>query len=674
SSDLAYTGPASAQSYSSGYYGLANISYTSGPTTIVRGDSGAQVAATTNAPIAPGDYVATGPGFAELQFDGSSMLRLANNTQVRLGNMSPGSREIQVANGTVVLAVLSGNSGSAQIDTPSATVRPNQNGDYRVSVLGNGETLVTVRRGSATVSSANGTQTLRPGETFVSNGNSVAMQSPVGFDSFDQFNASRDQNAVTAYNANPYISPQLAGYSNLANYGQWQNVPGYGYAWAPNNQSQSNFAPYQNGQWVWEPGYGYTWVDNSPYGYTTSHYGTWFNNSNYGGWLWQPPSSQYQTSSTSLASAFLPAAVSFFLNGGNGLDLTSLLGMLAAGTSNNYGNADIGWIPLAPGEQYRPWYGQNYSYPTTSYSTVPSVTNIYNYYTNARYYRGVTMVPLSSWRSGRFTTRIVPRPGAIRRIALIRGAVPIVPTTSNLRYRAAAVARPVVLVRTFRAPRLAARAAITSRIAFQTQRARIAAIASAHPRMVTFHSAPAKVTRPIYHPVAHAQIHLAPLAPVRSSVKTAAVHTRAKPAVHAQAKAVVRKESKPVFHAQAKPVVRRQTTPVINVRPKEVPRSEVRTVKPMVPVHHNTAPVQRPVMHPVPTVVHRAPAATIIRTPAPIVHRTVPLERPAMHPAPPVVRSAPRVVPGPRVVPAAKPVPKPEQKPKEHPSPHPVRP
>jgi hypothetical protein len=638
---LGYVSHASAQPYSNGYYGLADISYLGGPTTIVRGDSGAQVAATINAPVGPGDYVVTGPGFAEMQFDGSTMLRLASNSQVRLVNMAPGSREVQVASGTAQLAVLSGQSGNTQIDTPTATVQSNQIGDYRVTVPGSGETLVTVRRGSATVSSSSGSQNLTPGGTLVCYGNSTSMQNAVAFDSFDQFNSSRDQAAVTAYNANPYISPQLAGYSNLASYGQWQNVPGYGYAWAPNSQYQSNYPPYQNGQWVWEPGYGYTWVDNSPYGYTTSHYGTWFNNPNYGGWLWQPPATQYQNSSLSLVSAFVPAAVSFFLTGGN------LQGMLGSnGYSNNYGNADIGWIPLAPGEQYQPWYGQNYSYPTTTYSTVPNITNIYNYYTNAYYYRGVTMVSVNSWRNGNFANRIVPQPAQIRQMALIRGAIPVVPTASNLRYRTTTAAHPVVLARTFTAPRLAARAPVTTHIAFVTQRARIAAIASAHPHVVTFHPAPAKVTPPVYHPVARAPVHLAPLAPVRTTVKTTTSHPQPKPVAKPQAKPVVHTKAKPVVHPQA-PVV---------------PREPAHSAATPVPAHHEAAPVQHPATHTIPEVAHPAQSVAPVHQATPVAHPAAPVERPATRPAKPAA-TPPGHAAAP-VAPSEKPTAKPTKSPR----------
>jgi len=644
----AWATPAMAQNYNYGGPGVANVSVANGGVVIVRGDSGAQVAATINAPLVPGDYIATSSGSdAEVQFDGASMLRLANNTQVRIVNLSPGSREVQLAAGTVDLAQLQGGS-SAQIDTPQLTVRPNQNGDYRVTVLGNGETLVTVRSGAATVSSANGSQTLTPGSTLVANGSYISMQNAVGFDSFDQFNNSRDQGVASAYNSNPYLSPQLAGYSNLSNYGQWQNVPGYGYAWSPNNQSQNNFAPYSNGQYVWEPGYGYTWVDNAPYGYTTSHYGTWFNNQNYGGWNWQPPAYQNQNTSASLASAFLPAVVQFFLNGGNGSSVGGLGNILGGltGLLGNSSNANIGWIPLAPGETYQPWYGQNYTYPTTVLTNVPNYTNLYSTYSNARYYGGVTMIPVSAWRTGNFQRRVVVRPQALRRIVLIRGAVPVVPTTSNLHYTVRTVSRPVMLSRTFASRRLAARAPVVSRTSFATQQARIRSIASVRPKVVALPARPVRIAHPVYHYTAHAPVHVMVIKPVARSVthRTAPV---AKPVAHKAAPAM-----KPAVVHHAAPVAKPVTHPAPVAKP--VTHQAAPVVKPAV-IHH-AAPVAKPVVHPAPVakpVVHPAPVAK------PVVH-PAPVARPVTHPAAPVAK------------PAAKPAAHPEGKPAGHPHPKPT--
>ncbi len=691
---LLHASPANAQAYNGG---VAEVSVANGNVSIVRGDSGAQAAATVNAPLVPGDYLSTGPGStAEVQFDGASMLRVGSNSQVRLIDLSPGSREAQIGVGTVDLAELQGG-GGAQIDTPSVAVRPNQNGDVRVSVNGNGQTAVTVRSGSATVSSGSGSQTLTPGSTLVASGPysnpSINMQGAIGFDSFDQYNMSRDQAIASAYNSNPYLSPQLAGYSNLSNYGTWQNVPGYGEAWAPSNQSQNNFAPYQNGQWVWEPGSGYTWVDNAPYGYAVTHYGSWFNNQNYGGWLWQPPAYQDQSTSNALASAWLPAVVSFFLNGGSGVDLGSLLsGGFSALNGGNYGNnTDIGWIPLAPGEQYQPWYGTNYSYPATQLTSVPTVTNINNYYTNARYYRGVTMVPVNSWRTGDFRHYTSTRAQELRHVYLIRGSVPVVPTTANLHYTATRVSRPVTLSHVFTAPRFAAKAP-AAHVSFATQQAHIRAISVAKPKVVPISELHRVTAHPVYHPVKRAEVHVtamkpvapkttapkapapkhetAPKAPAHSSTTTTSVtHPAPAPKPFEHTKPAPKPEAKPAAKPEAKPV--QHPKPVTNENPVTHTAPAAKPV-----MHHETAPLARPEPAAKP-ITHTAPAAK------PVVHQAPPA--PAVHPAAeakPVPHEAPVARPVTHPAPAVKPASHPEpaktapktteEKPAVHPTARPV--
>jgi len=629
---FASAAPALAQSYP-GAPGVANVSVANGYVTIVRGDSGAQVAATINAPLMPGDYIATGAGSdAEVQFDGISMLRLAQSTQVRFVNLDPSSREMQLASGTIDLAELQGADGSPQIDTPSLTLRPSQSGDYRVSVLGNGQTLVTVRSGEAAIATGAGWQTLTPGSTLVAYGPysnpSTVMQGAIAWDSFDQFNASRDHSMVSAYNSNPYLAPTLAGYSNFANYGQWQNVPGYGYAWAPNNQSQTNFAPYQNGQWVWEPGYGYTWVANEPWGYAPSHYGSWLYRANYGGWLWQPPAYQTQTTSASLASAWLPALVTFFLTGNNGGNTGGLLSGLLGGLLGNsgypsyYNNASIGWIPLAPGEQYQPWYGQNASYPASTVANVTNITNIYNYYGNARYYGGIMMVPISAWRAGNFRHTQLVRSQRLKQIVLIRGAIPIVPTTANLHCSSVTVVKhPVVLSRTFITERFAAKAPVLTRFSFKTQQVQIQRIASIRPKIVSL-PAHIVIAHPVYHPVLHPLIHALTIA------KPAVHRTVAKPVLH---KALI---TKPVLHKTivTKPVLHKAmiTKPVLH--------------KAMItkPVLHKTI-VTKPVLHKI--IVTKPMLHKTIVT-KPMLHKTS-VRRPVRHPA--------KATPRPSVHPSAPP-------------------
>lgn len=505
--------PAAAQQYVvAGAPGVANVSITQGDVTIVRADTGAQFAATLNAPLLPGDYISTaGASRAEVQFDGISMLRLAQDTQVRFVNLQPGTREMQLATGTAELAELQGADGGPQIDTPSVTVRPNRSGDYRVTVAPNGETLVTVRSGAATVTSQAGSQILRPGSSLVAYGPysnpSISLRGELAYDAFDTFNADRDRAIVAAYNANPYISPELSGYSNFASYGQWYNVPGYGQAWAPSNQS-NGWTPYQNGQWVWEPGYGYTWVGNEPWGYAPYHYGNWFYAGNYNQWMWQPPASQYQTSPATLSSAWLPALVGFFMLGGNG-------------GAYPYANANIGWVPLAPGEPYQPWFsgygygGYGQAYPPVS---ITNVTNIYNVYRNVRYIRVVRVVPIRNFGNGRFTTTIPVRAGQLKNVVAIRGGLPVVPGRGLTAYRPGVHVTPVRLSPAFAQSRFADKAPHV--VPFNRQAAQVQRVVSTPARVVAAPERPVDVApipaahpAPVYRPATPAYRAAAPSHP-----------------------------------------------------------------------------------------------------------------------------------------------------------------
>lgn len=164
---LTATQPAAAQSAVPDAPGVADVSAVGGDVIIVRGDSGAQVGAAIDMAMHPGDAISTGGGSsAEVRFDGMSTIRLAPDTQIRIVSLDPGSREVQLTEGTAELAIRQNKDARSQIDTPSVMVRPTRAGDYSVSVTPNGETLVTVRSGMANVSSGIGSQNLTPGSTF----------------------------------------------------------------------------------------------------------------------------------------------------------------------------------------------------------------------------------------------------------------------------------------------------------------------------------------------------------------------------------------------------------------------------------------------------------------------------------------------------------------------------
>lgn len=74
-------------------------------------------------------------------------------------------------------------------------------------------------------------------------------------------------------------------YESLAPYGEWVQMPPYGWVWIPYDVSY-DWRPYTNGYWIWTDA-GWTWMSDEPFGWATYHYGRW-NYSSYYGWYWVP--------------------------------------------------------------------------------------------------------------------------------------------------------------------------------------------------------------------------------------------------------------------------------------------------------------------------------------------------------------------------------------------------
>ena len=443
--------------------GVTRVSVVQGSVVVERGDSKKQVGAVVNAPLLPGDYISTGASSrGELQFDGSTAVRLGGNVQARITADDPSNRQLQLADGTIVIGLVR-NTGTVQVDTPSVTVRAQQAGDYRVSIGKDGSSWVTARRGTAEVVTPQRTYTLESGRTLVARGSashpSITYAREIGYDSFDDFSAKRDQTMVAALNASPNLNPDIAGYDNLGAYGQWQDVAGYGQAWVPDQSS--GWAPYSNGSWTWGDGYGWTWVANEPWGWAPYHYGRWFYANGYG-WAWYPPA-------YSAYPAWSPALVGFFGFG--------------VGVSVGFGYPYIGWYPLAPFAPFYPWYPGwawtglgwgwggwgccGYGYGTRIVS-ITRITNIYRYFPHG----GVHGTSVGNFRHGTISghTFAVNSHNVSGHVGAIRGAVPVTPTRDNLGFGGRTTGAHVALSKAFDSPRFAsANRSLAGRMTFDQQ-------------------------------------------------------------------------------------------------------------------------------------------------------------------------------------------------------------
>jgi hypothetical protein len=459
--------------------GVTRVSVVQGSVVVQRGDSNKQVAAVVNAPLLPGDYISTGgTSRGELQFDGSTAVRLGGNVQARITNDDPNNRQLQLADGTIEVGLVR-KTGVVQVDTPSVTVRSGEAGDYRVSIGRDGSSWVTVRRGSAEVVTPQRTYTLGSGRTLVARGSasdpSITYTQEVGYDSFDDFNAKRDQTMIAALNASPNLNPDIAGYDNLGAYGQWQDVAGYGQAWVPDQSS--GWSPYANGSWVWEDGYGWTWVAAEPWGWAPYHYGNWFYANGYG-WAWYPPAD-------GAYPAWSPALVGFFGFG---------VGGPGWGVSIGFGYPYIGWYPIAPYAPFYPWW-PGWAWTGWGWGgwgccgwgwrgwgnvvNVTHITNIYRYFPHG----GVHGTSVGNFQHGTVSghTITVDPHNISGHVGMIHGSVPVTPERGSLGFGGHEISAPVTLSKAFDSPRFAsANRALAGRTSFDDQQRAISRQIESH--------------------------------------------------------------------------------------------------------------------------------------------------------------------------------------------------
>src|SRR6266436_391730 len=314
--------------------GAARVSFIHGDLSTQHSDSSEWVAATLNTPVVNGDHVSTGKrSRAEIQLDHANILRMSDES-----------------------------TANVEIDTPNVASRPQMNeGSYRISVNSKGETIVDVRKGSAEISTAQGSTRVDRDQRITIQGNADNAQYNVSAayskDDWDKWNSDRDHTIGSAeswHHTNPYYT----GSHDLDSYGHWSNVPDYGSVWFPS--ADTGWAPYREGRWVYEPGYDWTWVSYEPWGWAPYHYGRWFVYGGNWGWWPGPVYGGYYP-------IWAPAYVSFFGFGGGGWG-----GGIGFGFGGGFGN--VGWLPCGPGDRFFPWYGRGGD--RVNVVTVNNITNI----------------------------------------------------------------------------------------------------------------------------------------------------------------------------------------------------------------------------------------------------------------------------------------------------------
>ncbi len=364
--------------------GVARVSVIAGEVSVRRGDSGDQVAATLNAPLVQQDRLLTGPGSkAELQFDFANMIRLGADTEIRLAELQYDRYQVNLAAGLVSFRVWQNSSAEVDVNTPVASIRPLERGEYRIQVFEDGTTEITVRDGEVDVFTPQGSRRLRENRTVrirrEANGEtSFQSLSLAPVDKWDQWNRNRDRE-LAASRSNQYLPQGVYGGEQLDAYGDWVLAPPYGRVWRP--RVAAGWAPYRLGRWSWLDWYGWSWVSYDPWGWAPYHYGRWFWNA--GNWCWWP-------GSFGPRHFWSPGLVSFIGFGGGNLNL-----------SVGFGWGNVGWVPLAPFESLHAWWGRGYyGGRNVNNITVINQVNITNVYRNARVDGAVSYVEAQNFNRG----------------------------------------------------------------------------------------------------------------------------------------------------------------------------------------------------------------------------------------------------------------------------------
>jgi hypothetical protein len=414
---------------------VARIGYLQGSVSFLPAGETDWVGAVPNRPMSTGDQLWTDEDSrAEVQL-GSAVIRLAPLTTFSFLNLDDDTVQIQLSSGAINITVRRlVDEDDFEVDTPNQAFTALEPGHYRVEASSDGTyTVISVRAGRGEATGNGQTFSLHAGQrgTFSGADSLYADVEPIyGSDEFDNWSDFRDHRHDNS-RSSEYLSPDVVGYDDLDDYGDWRDDSNYGHVWFPNRVA-GGWAPYHEGHWDWISPWGWTWVDDSSWGYAPFHYGRWVTVGGRWGWVSGP---------VAVRAVYAPALV-VFIGGGPG------------GFGGN-----VGWFPLGPREVYVPSYHVSQAYVnrvnisnttvnitqvTTVYNTtiINNTTNVTNItYANRNVQGAVMVVPQRAFTSAQPVGKVAVTVSA-REIAAapMNARVAVAPTRESvLGSRAASV-------------------------------------------------------------------------------------------------------------------------------------------------------------------------------------------------------------------------------------------
>jgi hypothetical protein len=311
-------------------YAVARVKVLDGSVWVRPSDGGDWEEFSSNSPIPPRSRVSVPEGSeAELQFHGGQFVLLTSGTDLEVRDLLEGKSAFRLRAGEIRFDLTPDDFAPVSVRLPGGAVAQFPvPGRQWLTVTDTGETRLVVRRGRAVVIVDGDEHLLRSGDEAV-----IGRDVTVG-----RYRGGADESAEPPP---PYEEAERQGtappgvVSELREYGEWVNVPAYGYAWRP--RVAVGWSPYVYGRWAWISPYGWTWVSYEPWGWYPYRCGYWVAHPAYG-WVWSPYNAFVSVNFVIGSHRYphhnvyyRPATVRFVPEGRN-----------------------VRWVPLRPGERYRP--------------------------------------------------------------------------------------------------------------------------------------------------------------------------------------------------------------------------------------------------------------------------------------------------------------------------------
>lgn len=246
-----------------------------------------------NMPIVEGAKLQTDDGYAEVEFEDGSTLRLTPDSRVVFSQLvlhgtGVKGTAVSVERGTVYVNLENSKDNEFAVRAGQASMAIAPGTHMRLEITWP-KMVVSVYGGNVTVQSGGATTAVTKKQSATldaTDASKVDVTKKIAEATYDGWDKESNEYHSRYAKGNAFAGGGYSyGLSDLNYYGNFVDG-GCGMMWQPYFTSAA-WSPYANGSWAWYPGAGYSWVSPYPWGWLPYHTGSWSFCQGMG-WGWQP--------------------------------------------------------------------------------------------------------------------------------------------------------------------------------------------------------------------------------------------------------------------------------------------------------------------------------------------------------------------------------------------------